>query len=215
MVGFITSIKPKCDIRREIMMEQRTNVKFCVKLGKTFTKTLAMLREAYGDKALWATYETPELSVKKLRRTKKMCLQKLKEKTMFIIFYDSDEIIHKEFHKIVNRDYLMLWSVLARIGRVCPQCRTQDSWFLLHNNTAYKCIAVRKFFASKSILVLNHSLYSPDYYDTRLLFFILDIKNEAEGKVVRHDFRHPEGFDQDYFDHLKERLSTEFFKQLL
>jgi len=25
-------------------------------------------------------------------------------------------------------------------------------------------------------------------------------------------FRHPEGFDQDYFDHLKERLSAEFSK---
>jgi len=45
-----------------------------VKLGKTFIE-IAMLREAYGNKA---TYETPELSVKKLRRTntKKVRLQK-------------------------------------------------------------------------------------------------------------------------------------------
>jgi len=45
-------------------MEQRANIKFCIKtLSKTFTETLAMLREAYGDKALWATYETPEFNV--------------------------------------------------------------------------------------------------------------------------------------------------------
>jgi len=184
-MGFITSIKVKCDIR-EIMMEQRTNVKFCVKLDKTFTKTLAMLWEAYGDKALWATYETSELSVEKLRRTKKICLQKSKEKTMFIIFYDSDEIIHKEFHKIViyNRDYLdVMKRLLARIGWVCLQCRTQDSWFLLHNNAAYKCIAVRKFFASKLVIVFNHSPYihqitmTPGYY-----FLFPKLKMKLKGK---------------------------------
>jgi len=46
-------------------MEQRANIKFCIKnvLSKTFTETLAMLREAYEDKALWATYEMPEFNM--------------------------------------------------------------------------------------------------------------------------------------------------------
>ena len=35
--------------------EQRANVKFCVKLGKTATETLNLLREAYGPEAVGRT----------------------------------------------------------------------------------------------------------------------------------------------------------------
>jgi hypothetical protein len=38
-----------------IMVEQRANVKFCVKLGKSVTETLNMLRQAYGDEAMSRT----------------------------------------------------------------------------------------------------------------------------------------------------------------
>jgi len=41
-----------CDTRREITMEQRANIKFYVKLDKTFTEILTMLQEAYKNKAL-------------------------------------------------------------------------------------------------------------------------------------------------------------------
>ena len=36
-------------------MEQRESIKFCVKLGKTFTETLKKLRKAYGDQVLSRT----------------------------------------------------------------------------------------------------------------------------------------------------------------
>ena len=36
-------------------IEQRINIKFCVKLGKTVTKTLKMLRDAYGDSSMSRT----------------------------------------------------------------------------------------------------------------------------------------------------------------
>ena len=36
----------------DVRFEQRVNIKFCVKLGKTATKTLQLLRDAYGDEAL-------------------------------------------------------------------------------------------------------------------------------------------------------------------
>lgn len=36
-------------------MEQRANIKFCVKLGKTFSETLQMLRQAYGEEILGRT----------------------------------------------------------------------------------------------------------------------------------------------------------------
>jgi hypothetical protein len=35
-----------------VQCEQGVNIKFCVKLGKTFTETLQLLRDAYGDEAL-------------------------------------------------------------------------------------------------------------------------------------------------------------------
>jgi hypothetical protein len=35
--------------------EQCVNIKFCVKLGKTFTKTHEMLKEAYGDQCMGRT----------------------------------------------------------------------------------------------------------------------------------------------------------------
>ncbi len=37
------------------IMEQRTAIKFCVKLQKSFTETFAMIRTAYGDDALSRT----------------------------------------------------------------------------------------------------------------------------------------------------------------
>jgi hypothetical protein len=38
--------------RMDVRVEQRVNIKFCVKLGKTATETLQLLRDAYGDEAL-------------------------------------------------------------------------------------------------------------------------------------------------------------------
>jgi hypothetical protein len=37
--------------RMDVRFEQRVNIKFCVKLGKTATDTLQLVREAYGDEA--------------------------------------------------------------------------------------------------------------------------------------------------------------------
>jgi hypothetical protein len=38
--------------RMNVEFEQRVNIKFCVKLGKTATETLHLLRNVYGDKTL-------------------------------------------------------------------------------------------------------------------------------------------------------------------
>jgi hypothetical protein len=37
--------------RMDIRFEQRVNIKFCVKLGKTATETLQLLCDAYSDEA--------------------------------------------------------------------------------------------------------------------------------------------------------------------
>jgi hypothetical protein len=38
--------------RMDVQFEQRVNIKFCVKLGKTATETLQLLCDAYGDETL-------------------------------------------------------------------------------------------------------------------------------------------------------------------
>ncbi|KAJ8959049.1 hypothetical protein NQ318_022304 [Aromia moschata] len=39
-----------------VQMEQRVNLKFLVKLGKTFTEANAMLKEVYGNECLFRTH---------------------------------------------------------------------------------------------------------------------------------------------------------------
>jgi len=36
-------------------MEQKANIKFCFKLGKTFTETFKLLKKVYGDDCLSRT----------------------------------------------------------------------------------------------------------------------------------------------------------------
>jgi hypothetical protein len=38
--------------RMDVQVEQRVYIRFCVKMGKTATETLQLLRDAYGDEAL-------------------------------------------------------------------------------------------------------------------------------------------------------------------
>jgi hypothetical protein len=41
-----------CDFSMDVKLEQRANIKFCVKLGKSGAKTFQMIRHAYGNEAM-------------------------------------------------------------------------------------------------------------------------------------------------------------------
>jgi hypothetical protein len=43
--------KHVCDYRMDVKLEQRENIKFCVKLGKSGAETFEMLRRVYGNDA--------------------------------------------------------------------------------------------------------------------------------------------------------------------
>jgi len=161
--------------------------------------------------SICAIYETPELSGKKPRRTNtKKSLQKSTVKTMLIMFYDLVLSIKSLFHKtrlLMEIIAWVLWSICWQelIGFVF---KTEGNWSLLHDNApVHKCIIMRKFFASKSVLVLNHSSYSLNLPSSD--FFVPKTKNKAEGKTFRCYFGHPEDFD-----HLRGRLSAEFSKAI-
>jgi len=109
---------------------------------------------------------------------------------MLIIFYAySDRIIHKKFvsqDKSVGDYYLgIMKHLLARIGLVRPQYLKQVGRFYM--TMLRLTIAVRNFLASKAILILNHSPYSPDLC-IMWLFFVLKIKNEAKRKATLNYF---------------------------
>jgi hypothetical protein len=41
-----------CDFGMDVKLEQRTNIKFCLKLGKSGAETFEMIRRAYGNEAM-------------------------------------------------------------------------------------------------------------------------------------------------------------------
>jgi len=196
-------------------MEQRVNIKFCVKLGEMFTETLAMLfAETYGDKVLWATYETPELSVEKFRRTKKLKKKCAcgNQKWKLCSSFSTIRMGLNSFRKTrFNGDYWLYEAFASKNRSSSFSIPNAKQLVASDNNPAHKCIVVRKFLASKSvqILVLNHS---PIFtrFGTMWLFFVLETKNKAEGRAVWHYFGHLGDFAQGRFDYLRKTFSGVF-----
>jgi hypothetical protein len=72
--------------------EQRTNMIFCVKLGKNASDTCAMLSEVYGRDAV-KTSRVSEWH----KRSKQSSHIEIKTKTMLITFFDIKGSVHFEF----------------------------------------------------------------------------------------------------------------------
>ncbi|UYV73796.1 hypothetical protein LAZ67_11000937 [Cordylochernes scorpioides] len=110
--------------------------------------------------AEWKSKNSPQ--AKKTRKVPS------KIKTMLITFFDSRGIIHKEFvpagQTIAGEYYLnVLKRLIARIRRIRPEYRDENSWCLLHDNApSHSSIIVRRFLAKNNVCVLNHPPYSPD-----------------------------------------------------
>ncbi|UYV61578.1 hypothetical protein LAZ67_1005355 [Cordylochernes scorpioides] len=110
--------------------------------------------------AEWKSKNSPQ--AKKTRKVPS------KIKTMLITFFDSRGIIHKEFvpagQTITGEYYLnVLKRLIARIRRIRPEYRDENSWCLLHDNApSHSSLIVRRFLAKNNVCVLNHPPYSPD-----------------------------------------------------
>jgi hypothetical protein len=84
-------VRFKCDPQLSVISEradlkqQRICVKFCFRLGKTVLKTHEMLRTAFGDDAM---ERTQTLEAKQVRSN---------IKSMLVMFFDSEVIVHQEF----------------------------------------------------------------------------------------------------------------------
>ncbi|UYV73579.1 hypothetical protein LAZ67_10004142 [Cordylochernes scorpioides] len=92
----------------------------------------------------------------------------INKETIRTILHEDLGIIHKEFvpagQTITGEYYLnVLKRLIARIRRIRPEYRDEDSWCLLHDNApSHSSLIVRRFLAKNNVCVLNHPPYSPD-----------------------------------------------------
>jgi len=89
-------------------------------------------------------------------------------KTMLLIFFDWQGVIHKEFvpkGETINAVYykVVIERPLNRIRRVRPGMCESGDWFLMHDNApSHNATIVNKFLAQRKVTVLDHPPYSPD-----------------------------------------------------
>ena len=100
-------------------------------------------------------------------RPKKLKFQRSCIKAMLIIFFYSQDIVHKEFlpeGKTVNAEFFkgVMACLLKCIHRVCPAVFCSQDFFLLHNNApTQKATSVGQFLTPKDVTTLYHPLCSP------------------------------------------------------
>ena len=93
-------------------------------------------------------------------RPKKLKFQKFSIKTMLIIFFDPQGVVHKEFvpeGKTVNAEFYkgVMDRLLRCIQRVHPAAFCWRDFFLLHNNApAHKAASVCQFLIQKNVTTL-------------------------------------------------------------
>ena len=98
----------------------------------------------------------------------KMRFQKSRVKTVLVIFFDWQGVIHKEFvpeGETVNAVYYkrVMERLLNRIRRVRPGMFESGDWFLLHDNVpSHNATIVKQFLTQRKVTVLDHPPYSPD-----------------------------------------------------
>jgi hypothetical protein len=94
--------------------------------------------------------------------TKKLKFQRSRIKTMLIIFFDSQGVVHKEFvpeGKRVNAEFYkgVMDRLLKRIQRVRPAAFYSLDFFLLHDNApTHKSASVLPIFTPKNVTTLYH-----------------------------------------------------------
>ncbi|GBM57467.1 Putative uncharacterized protein FLJ37770 [Araneus ventricosus] len=170
-------------------MEQRVNIKFCFKLGKTATETHELLVKVYGVEAVrkkcvfeWfklfrdgkeyvedeprsdqpPTSTTPD-NIERVRRMlandRRLSLRMIGEELK--ISLDS---ARPAYEGVLKR-------LLQRIRQVRPQLYQSGQWKLLHDNARpHTAIRVRQFLATRKVTVLEHPPYSPDLASADFLF---------------------------------------------
>ena len=151
-------------------MEQRTVIKFHEKLDKNASERFWLIQQVYGDNCL--SRANVFLWHKHFLNGSERLRDNNREgrliSAMHITFFDSKEIIHREFvptDQTITGAYFfgILRRLMARICRIRSENRDPEIWSLLHDNApSHTSLIVRQFLARNQVYVLNHLPYSPD-----------------------------------------------------
>ncbi|KAG5318562.1 MOS1T transposase, partial [Pseudoatta argentina] len=151
-------------------IEQRANIKFCFKLGKTFTETFQLMQQVYGDDCL-SRGRVHEWYTRFKNGREDINDDSHVGQAKFVITPESIEKvrdflnIHPKSGQKVNAPYYLgvLRRLLHRIHRIRPEYREEGSWRLLHDNApSHRSTLITDFLSKNRILLVNHSPYSPD-----------------------------------------------------
>ncbi|KAL4090154.1 hypothetical protein QTP88_025053 [Uroleucon formosanum] len=116
--------------------------------------------ETKAQSSQWKTKFSP--------RPKKARKVRSSVKTMLIVFFDIEGIVHYEFvphgqtvNQVFYKDVLM--RLREKIRKKRPEKWRTETWFLHHDNApAHSALSIREFLADKKIPVVPHPPYSPD-----------------------------------------------------
>lgn len=135
-----------------VQKEQRVNIKFCFKLGKSASETFVMLQQVYGDD----------------------CLSRTQVFEWFKRFKDgredtSDDTrtgrpLSAKTDANIEKIYISVLATLReRVRRKRNDLWRKKSWTLHQDNApAHSALSVKTFLAKHNIPILDHPPYSPD-----------------------------------------------------
>ena len=209
-------------------VEQRINLKFLAKLGKTPLECFALLQQVYKEETMsrarafeWHKRfregrEECEEGRKKARKSKS------KVKVMLIVFFDIQGIVHFEFlpqGQTVNQTVYkeILWRLVRSVHDMRRSLWEANAWALHHDNApAHTALSICQFLAERNIATLEHPPYSPDLAPCDFFLFP-KIKSVLKGthfsdidsikKAVTTELKKiPENAFQECFESWKKRM---------
>ena len=143
-------------------------------------------------------------------RSKKLRFQKSRVKSMSVIFFDWQGVIHKELvpeSETINYYKGVMERLLNRIRRVRPGMCESGDWFLLHDNAlSHNATIVKQFLAQRRVTVLDHPLYSPDLAPADYFLFPKVKTHCLNVRNLWLDFGHPDSHDKYIKRHCKGQL---------
>ena len=184
-----------CFVPHSLTPEQKERrIAACRDLSATADSDSDFFKTVTGDET-WCfacNMTTKRQSAASVRETspqpKKMQFQKSRVKTVLVIFFDWQGIIHKEFvleGETINAVYYkgVKERLLNRIWRVRPGMCESGDWFLLHANAlSHNATFVKQFLALRKVTVLDHPPYLPDLAPADYFLFP-KVKSHLKGRL--------------------------------
>jgi hypothetical protein len=137
-------------------MEQRANIKFCFKTGRTATETFQLIKQAYGDNPLsrtrvfewYARFRDGHENLEDDERSGRPTADRIPdiiEIVRELIPTDRRMTLRMMEEEVLSR-------LVQRIRRVRPQFQERGSWFLLHGNARlHTAVSMKQFWAKQEI----------------------------------------------------------------